>query len=347
MGLRLPQRSGPLRSLLSSLRSSVRRSAQSSVRRISFAEEASGSAVGSEQRVMTSETSRSPQPVSTAKYRSRPRALLRALLQRVLFRALVASTITPTVVTEPRVRGLNEGFLVIANHTSHLDAPLIAQSLPRSQARFLSTGVAFDYFFTAWPRRLFVRSLFNAFPVHREGPRGSSDVPRALLRAGVPVLLFPEGGRQRDRVIADFKVGAVKLAVDAGVPIVPAAVVGGFEAMPKGARWPVPGRPPVRVILGEPVIPRPGESLPALTARVQCLVEDLFDSGADAIGVPRLAHRHERLAPGQEPHTSTRAPEQTAHHHRTTVPIPRQHRPRTRDRLGEDREHTTDERMRN
>ncbi|QQB15006.1 1-acyl-sn-glycerol-3-phosphate acyltransferase [Brevibacterium casei] len=315
-------------------------------RRNSLAETASRTAVGSEQRVMTSETSPPRTPVSTAKHRSRLRALVRALLQRVLFRALVVSTISPTVRIEPRVRGLTEGFLVIANHTSHLDAPLIAQSLPHRQARFLSTGVAYGYFFTASHKRLFVRSLFNAFPVYREGSRGSSEVPRALLRAGVPVLLFPEGGRQQGRVIADFKVGAVKLAVDAGVPIVPAAVVGGFEAMPKGANWPVPGRPPVRIVFGEPVIPRPGESLPALTARVQCLVEELFDSGADAIGVPRLAHRHEKLAPGEEPRTATHAPEpdkQTTQHHWTTAPSPRRHRPRTRGRLGE----STDERMRN
>ena len=102
----------------------------------------------------------------------------------------------------------------------------------------------------------------------------------------------------------------------------------------------------MRIVFGEPVIPRPGESLPALTARVQCLVEELFDSGADAIGVPRLAHRHEKLAPGAEPRTPTHAPEpdkQTTQHHWTTAPSPRRHRSQARGRLGE----STDERMRN
>ncbi|WP_258234362.1 lysophospholipid acyltransferase family protein [Brevibacterium oceani] len=225
-----------------------------------------------------------PQPAPT-KYRSRSRATLRFLLQRVLFRGLVRSTITQTVTIAPAVRRLDGGFLVIANHTSHLDAPIIAQSLPRKQSRFLATGVAYDYFFTSWHKRLFVRWLFNAFPIYREAARGSAKVPRALLRSGVPVLLFPEGGRQKNGTIADFKAGSIKLAVDAGVPIVPTAVIGGFEAMPKGRSWPVSGRPPVRVVFGEPVTARDEESLSELTARVRQLVAELFAAGADDIGV--------------------------------------------------------------
>lgn len=174
---------------------------------------------------------------------------------------------------------------MIANHTSHLDAPMIAQSLPRRQSRFLATGVANDYFFTVWHKRLFVRWLFNAFPIYREGSRGSAHLPRALLRSGVPVLLFPEGGRQKSGTIADFKVGSIKLAVDSSVPIVPTAVVGGYEAMPKGSAWPVPGRPPVHVVFGEPVTARSEETLSELTARVQQLVAELFATGADDIGV--------------------------------------------------------------
>ncbi|MBE8147091.1 1-acyl-sn-glycerol-3-phosphate acyltransferase [Brevibacterium casei] len=90
-------------------------------------------------------------------------------------------------------------------------------------------------------------------------PRRLRDAPRPA-RSGVPVLLFPEGGRQQNGFVADFKVGAIKLAVDTGAPIVPTAVVGGSEAMPKGTSWPVPGRRPVRVIVGAPVLAQPGES---------------------------------------------------------------------------------------
>lgn len=224
-------------------------------------------------------------PRVTKKYRSGLRASLRFVLQRVLFRGVLRSTIRPTVSLDPSVRALNGGYLLVANHTSHLDAPIIAQSLPRKQARFLATGVAHDYFFTVWYRRLFVRWLFNAFPVHRGGSHGSSNTPRALLRAEVPVLLFPEGGRQTDGAVGDFKVGAIRLAADAAVPIVPTAVIGGFEAMPKGSAWPRPGRPPVRVVFGEALTPESGESLASLTSRVQARVADLYAAGAADIGV--------------------------------------------------------------
>lgn len=119
-----------------------------------LAEAASGSGVGSEPRAMRAERTpqgQSPAVVpaaaptevpttppsrdaapppphapSTAMYRSRARAALRFVLQRVLFRGLVRSTITPSARIDPEVRGLGGGFLVVANHTSHLDAPLIA-----------------------------------------------------------------------------------------------------------------------------------------------------------------------------------------------------------------------------
>ncbi|MGO2037717.1 MAG: lysophospholipid acyltransferase family protein [Brevibacterium sp.] len=230
-------------------------------------------------------------PQLTKKYRSGLRASLRFVLQRILFRGVLRSAISPSVSLDPSVRALNGGYLLVANHTSHLDAPIIAQSLPRKQARFLATGVAHDYFFTVWYRKLFVRWLFNAFPVHRGGSHGSSSTPRALLRAEVPVLLFPEGGRQTDGLVADFKVGAIRLAADAGVPIVPAAVVGGLEAMPKGSGWPRPGRPPVRVVFGEVLLPEAGESLASLTSRVQRHVADLYGAGAADIAVPGLRGR--------------------------------------------------------
>lgn len=224
-------------------------------------------------------------------YRSRPRAAIRFVLQRVLFRAIVLATSRPSVTAAPGVHDLEGGFVVVSNHTSHLDAPIIAQGLPRRQARYLAAGVAYDYFFRVWHKRWFVRWLFNAFAIYRDGSRSSSDVPRALLSMGVPILVFPEGGRQADGRTAPFKTGTARLAMGANVPIVPTAVIGGYEAMPKGRSWPLPGRPPIRVAFGEPLMPLPGDSPAAWTARIESRIEELYDSGAHAIGVPGLADR--------------------------------------------------------
>lgn len=216
-------------------------------------------------------------------YRSRWRAAVRMVLQRVLFRALVRSQVTQTVEVADGVRRLTGPFVVVANHTSHLDAPLLAEGLPRRQARYLSTGVAHDYFFRTWYKRWFVRWMFNAFPIDRDGSRRNAGMSRRLLRYGVPIVVFPEGTRQQTGVIADFKPGAAALATGVGVPVVPAALIGGYEAMPKGRNWPKPGRPPVAVVFGEPLHADPDESVTEFTARIRDRVQDLYMTHHDRI----------------------------------------------------------------
>ena len=222
------------------------------------------------------------------KYRSRWRAAVRFVLQRGVFRMVVRSAITPSTVVHRRVRTVRGPFVLVANHTSHVDAPLLAGGLPWAQAKFLSTGVAADYFFTIWYRRAFVRWLFNAFPIDRDGSRKHSGTSRRLLRSGVPILVFPEGGRQQTGRIGDFKPGAAALAIGVGVPVIPAAMVGGYEAMPKGRSWPKKGRPPVRVVFGEPLLALDGESAVDFTSRIRERVQALYEENyEDVLGAER------------------------------------------------------------
>ena len=222
------------------------------------------------------------------KYRSRWRAAVRFVLQRGVFRMVVRSAITPSTVVHRRVRTVRGPFVLVANHTSHVDAPLLAGGLPWAQAKFLSTGVAADYFFTIWYRRAFVRWLFNAFPIDRDGSRKHSGTSRRLLRSGVPILVFPEGGRQHTGRIGDFKPGAAALAIGVGVPVIPAAMVGGYEAMPKGRSWPKKGRPPVRVVFGEPLLALDGESAVDFTSRIRERVQALYEENyEDVLGAER------------------------------------------------------------
>lgn len=218
-----------------------------------------------------------------AKYRSRWRAAMRFVLQRGFFGAVVGSNLTTSKVVHRRVRTVRGPFVLVANHSSHIDAPMLARGLPWAQARFLSTGVAADYFFTVWYRRLFVRLIFNAFPVDRGGSRRHSGTSRKLLRAGVPILVFPEGTRQLDGRLSDFKPGAAALAISVGVPVIPAAIIGAHEAMPKGRGWPAPGRPPVRVVFGEPMLARGDESAVDFSARIRDRVEHLYDEHRDEV----------------------------------------------------------------
>lgn len=218
-----------------------------------------------------------------AVYASPGRSLARAFLQRVLFRALVRSQIKQHIQVHPQVRKLQGAFLLVANHSSHLDAPMLAQGLPYQQGKNISTGVGFDYFFKKWTRRIFVRALFNAFPIDRDGSKKHAGLSRNILRSGLPVLVFPEGTRSVNGKINRFKPGAASLAVSENLPVIPAALVGAHEAMPKGRNWPKPGKPPVGVIFGEPLYPQEGESGLSFNNRIQEAVVALYRENYEAI----------------------------------------------------------------
>lgn len=213
-----------------------------------------------------------------ALYRSRWRSRIRRLLQRGVFRSIVGSVVTQTISVHPSVHKVRGAFVLVANHSSHLDAPMLMQGLPIKQARYLSTGVAREYFFEVWYRRIFVRWMFNAFPIDRDGSKKNSGLSRRLLKAGVPILVFPEATRSTTGRMAEFKPGAAALATGVGVPVIPAALIGGHEAMPKGRNWPKPGKPPVGVVFGEPMRPFEGEVVTEFSARVQATVAELYES---------------------------------------------------------------------
>ena len=202
-------------------------------------------------------------------YRSPWRAYLRALLVRIGFKGVVKSAVTQKIIVNPEVKKVRGAFLLVANHSSHLDAPMLAQGLPFAQGKYLSTGVAREYFFDIWYRRIFVRSLFNAFPIDRDGSRKHSGITRALLNAGIPVLVFPEGTRSKTGKMAEFKPGAASLAITENIPVIPAALIGAHEAMPKGRSWPKPGKLPVGAVFGAPMRAEEGESALSFNARIQ------------------------------------------------------------------------------
>ena len=67
----------------------------------------------------------------------------------------------------------------------------------------------------------------------RESARRAMDEMRRRLASGVSVILFPEGTRSPDGSLGEFRDGAFRLAIEAGVPVVPLAIVGAAESLPK------------------------------------------------------------------------------------------------------------------
>ncbi len=212
-------------------------------------------------------------------------ANVRFVAQRGLLRPLVWRLVRVTTHNEEALRSLAAPFIVVANHSSHLDAPLIIGGLPRRLSRFLAAGAAADYFFDVQWRKWLTTLFFNAFAIERnsEGKRGGSS--RALLERKVPLLIFPEGGRSASGHLGRFKPGAAALALATKAPCLPIALVGASSAMPRGVNWPKRGRLPVAIVFGAPMSPHEGETAEQFSSRLNDEVRRLHASVSPA-GVP-------------------------------------------------------------
>ena len=139
------------------------------------------------------------------------------------------------------------GAIMVSNHLSHLDVFVLGLPLLRPL-----NYVARSTLFVPVVGQ-FIRSV-GGFPIQRDG-KGSQGFRETLrrVRYGNIVTFFPEGTRTEDGEIAELKPGIVALASRAGVPIIPAAIAGTFEAWPRSQRFPRPH--PIRVHYGVPILP--------------------------------------------------------------------------------------------
>lgn len=127
------------------------------------------------------------------------------------------------------------GFVISANHQTYIDPVWICLSL-RRKLRFMAYDKAFEWRFIG----PFIMYL-GAFPVSIEGNEPIKAVKEALrsLRDGAVLTVFPEGAREfSDGRMLPFKTGAVQIAHQAGVPILPVTIRGGNKIWPRDQRYP-------------------------------------------------------------------------------------------------------------
>lgn len=175
---------------------------------------------------------------------------LSSFLRHWLWRTVCAASGGLTVTGRWHTAG---GCVVVANHSSHADTAALLAALPPAAKPVF--GAAADYWFDVPLRRFIATSLAGILPVRRGGGGNYTALLAAAgpaLKAGRAVVLYPEGTRSTDGTIADFRSGALRLARDCGVPIVPVAVLGTADVLPKDGQF---SPAPMQVRLGAPLDP--------------------------------------------------------------------------------------------
>ena len=144
-------------------------------------------------------------------------------------------------------------FVMVGNHTSHLDAITLAAALPWRLRRSAFPIAAGDVFFETPAVALFSAMMLNALPMWRKscGPHAMKQLRERLLGDPAIYVLFPEGTRSRDGHMGRFKPGLGMLVAESDVPVVPCFLHGAFAACPPDRKMPLPM--PLNLRIGPPL----------------------------------------------------------------------------------------------
>ncbi|MBS3955169.1 MAG: AMP-binding protein [Methylomicrobium sp.] len=180
-------------------------------------------------------------------------AKIRSVLQKTLIFPLHAMISTSFEVTGlENLQNLQFPVLFIANHASHVDTVSILRAMPATVRRQVCVAAAADYFFKNKLIANLLALAINAFPFSREGTlRNSLEYCGEVMDKGWSLLIYPEGTRSSTGELLKFKPGIGFLATGLGVPVIPIAVRGGQQILPKGAMMPKRGC--VNVCFGEAI----------------------------------------------------------------------------------------------
>ena len=161
-----------------------------------------------------------------------------------------------------------------SNHTSFMDTPLVFSSLP-FQFRILAKQSLWKWPFIGWHLN---RS--GQIPVDEESGSGSiAGLNKAIrvLKEGMPLFIFPEGGRTKDGQVQPFMRGPAYISIRARVPLVPMALIGTYELLPIHTHHFRPR--PVKLVIGTPIDPSGYTIRQAddLTARLRNEILQLYE----------------------------------------------------------------------
>jgi 1-acyl-sn-glycerol-3-phosphate acyltransferase len=173
-------------------------------------------------------------------------------------------------------------FVLVANHSSHLDALCLLACLPLKKLHRAFPAAAADYFFKSMPRIWLAAVVVNALPFRREvSVRQSLALCEGLLcTPGNVLIIFPEGTRSTTGELGKFKSGVGMLLAGRNVPVLPCYLNGAFHAWRKGQLFPRPKTVTLRIGAPKNYADRsPGKDAAcAIAAELQQAVAQLKDS---------------------------------------------------------------------
>src|SRR3954454_9966946 len=166
------------------------------------------------------------------------------------------------------------GAIISSNHVSFFDFTFLGLgALPqRRLVRFMAKSSVFEHGFAG----RFMRAMQH-IPVDRKAGAAAFETAVRALKDGEVVGVFPEATISTSFTVKELKAGVARMAIDAGVPIIPAAVWGGHRVATKGHKVQLRRGVAVTVLLGKPIVPEPGEKVQSVLRRTRAAMEILLD----------------------------------------------------------------------
>jgi len=161
------------------------------------------------------------------------------------------------------------GVIIAANHISLWDPPVVGTAIPGRRIHFMAKEELFTNKLFAW----IIGKQLGAFPVKRgAADRTAIRTALTLLETGNILGIFPEGTRSKNGKLGAPEAGLALIAVKAGVPVIPTAIIGTNKIFNNGCLL-----PKFKVIFGKPLLfDRNNESMDVMSARVMTEINQLL-----------------------------------------------------------------------
>jgi 1-acyl-sn-glycerol-3-phosphate acyltransferase len=199
-------------------------------------------------------------------------------IARVWARVLLVISLSPVklIGREHLVKG--QVAVYASNHLSYYDTPVLFAKLP-FQFRILAKQSLWKTPFIGW-----YLNRSGQVPIDADSARSAiAGLLRGVktLKTGMPLLLFPEGGRAEHGTMTPFQSGAAFMALKAQVPLVPIALVGTYELLPIHVYHLTPN--PVKIVIGDPIptVGRTTKDAEELTAQLFAAIAALYFEHAE------------------------------------------------------------------